>query len=648
MRIAATIVLATALLSAVSPIPSRAEGWVVHLEGLPDGATELIALADDRLLVTSAEHAVLLDADGLPEWTWRAVAPGRLVGITALPDGFATVVDRDGDIRLSAWDSTRDERWTLTFDPREAVSVLEIHARPGGGVLVLGSRFDPDASDEEIPWLAFVGPDGRVESEFVVDGFNAVFEAAVTAADRAVLGGRVTNDTMEWAGWGLAVIDADGSVVDVRSGRLTTRGGRVSDISTQFGAMAYTTRTHDRQWSWYDATGFRPSPSMALRERDEHHPEWWIYERGVAVLADGRVLTAGGPVRESGVHVRSFDTTLASLDSLVVHGGPLRDFDRRDITPSVVGTSDGGYVLADASGSATLVSRHPPDHLLPSVSCVTFEDGSAWSGETAETDQSTRPVGTRPVVTAVVPGEPWPLEPFPVVPFECDGCQGSDADGDGTPDECDNCPAVPNPEQSDRDRDGFGDPCDECSGDDASGDTDSDGDCDDRDYDDDGDGCWDSEDPAPTTHSPDDDGDRHGEDCDNCPDVANPEQADRDGDGIGNACDETVAEPSAIDLDPMAEPLRVRALRFSSVQLTWQSVDADFYEVRRGSIAALREGRYDDTALPQCTADESQSVYAESNAYFLVLGRVIERASSAGRDSSGIERPRGPDECRPR
>jgi hypothetical protein len=59
----------------------------------------------------------------------------------------------------------------------------------------------------------------------------------------------------------------------------------------------------------------------------------------------------------------------------------------------------------------------------------------------------------------------------------------SDADGDGVPDEIDNCPDVANPSQAERDDDAVGDA------------------------------------------------------CDNCLYVGNPDQADRDSDGLGDACD---------------------------------------------------------------------------------------------------------------
>jgi hypothetical protein len=41
------------------------------------------------------------------------------------------------------------------------------------------------------------------------------------------------------------------------------------------------------------------------------------------------------------------------------------------------------------------------------------------------------------------------------------GCQGNgtDTDGDGIDDNCDNCPTVPNPDQTDSDLDGYGDAC---------------------------------------------------------------------------------------------------------------------------------------------------------------------------------------------
>ena len=126
-----------------------------------------------------------------------------------------------------------------------------------------------------------------------------------------------------------------------------------------------------------------------------------------------------------------------------------------------------------------------------------------------------------------------------------------DADHDGWPDECDNCPETPSPDQTDTDEDGRGDICDNCPDDPNEDQADGDGDevgdvCDncpntvnpdqaDRDGDGRGDACDNCPDD-PNQDQADGDGDGVGNVCDNCPDTANPEQTDSDGDGIGDAC----------------------------------------------------------------------------------------------------------------
>ncbi len=94
----------------------------------------------------------------------------------------------------------------------------------------------------------------------------------------------------------------------------------------------------------------------------------------------------------------------------------------------------------------------------------------------------------------------------------------SDSDGDGVPDSRDNCRSIANASQTDTDRDGKGDACDTDDDNDSSSDT-NEGDIgtDPLDADTDNDGVLDGK--------------------DNCPLVANSDQADNDKNGKGDVCD---------------------------------------------------------------------------------------------------------------
>ncbi|MFC1505085.1 right-handed parallel beta-helix repeat-containing protein [Thermodesulfobacteriota bacterium] len=115
-----------------------------------------------------------------------------------------------------------------------------------------------------------------------------------------------------------------------------------------------------------------------------------------------------------------------------------------------------------------------------------------------------------------------------------DACD--DTDGDGLSDATDNCPEDSNPNQDDEDGDNVGDVCDACPYD--------------ADNDADGDGICGDVDAFPLDPDNDIDLDQISVELDNCPFVSNADQTDTDADGMGDACDgcpedELKTEPGA-------------------------------------------------------------------------------------------------------
>jgi hypothetical protein len=128
------------------------------------------------------------------------------------------------------------------------------------------------------------------------------------------------------------------------------------------------------------------------------------------------------------------------------------------------------------------------------------------------------------------------------VPDNCDQCDGfddtADADGDRFADGCDNCPEMANPGQADLDQDGVGDACDNCRDEYNPDQLDSDGD-----------GFGDACDACPGGDDRVDiDGDGVADFCDECPGGA--DDVDSDQDGIADGCESCVIEKlTASDAD---------------------------------------------------------------------------------------------------
>jgi len=221
------------------------------------------------------------------------------------------------------------------------------------------------------------------------------------------------------------------------------------------------------------------------------------------------------------------------------------------------GTNGGGNkdaipTYVDADGADNVFGTADDDMRLLSGSPAVDAGNNALVPGGVTTDRDGNPRFTNDIFTADTGSGSAPV-------VDMGAYELVDGDGDLVPDTIDNCVQVPNTSQTNTDGDSRGDACDGCPTDaakiapgicgcdvaDTDGDTDGYADCVDNcpavanptQANADGDPLGDACDPCPFDPNNDADGDTICGDADNCPNIANVDQANADGDSFGDACD---------------------------------------------------------------------------------------------------------------
>ncbi len=102
------------------------------------------------------------------------------------------------------------------------------------------------------------------------------------------------------------------------------------------------------------------------------------------------------------------------------------------------------------------------------------------------------------------------------------------------------------------------------------------------------------------------------------------------------------AEPSALDVDPGVEPLRVEKSGRRDLRVSWETVLASGYRLHRGRLDRLVANRtYDHRVVAESTPAEATIEKGSRSWYFLVNSDCRASDSGVGRDSDGTERPHG-------
>jgi hypothetical protein len=427
-------------------------------------------------------------------------------------------VGLDNDVRASAtlfMSASRD----ITIDGFSDLASDDFGHNTGGLLwLQVGRDINvSDAQGSDAPLSA----QGSAGAPVLLDSASVSLTAPSAAAVSSSSGGvTVSADKLGIAGDSGVTADSDASLRSRTSGRAVDLG---SDTDASATALEISDSELDRLFAANAVIGGGGSAGTLTVTKPvdaANAPELTIVAGGggVAATGSGSVDDTTVRFREGTSSSRMWRVRPATVEGvpynasgrLLVEGGPGADrfeVQASPTTPYAIdgnnpGTNPGDALHYDTEGRSTGGDSTPPDGQI--------------------TSPGFQPVDFQEIESAFV---------------------GDDFDDDGFVDGGDNCERVANAGQADNDGDALGDPCDP---------------------DDDNDGLADTaEGPAGTDPLvADTDADGASDGADNCKTVPNADQADADGDGRGDACDDPPApRPSTPAAPVLSSGLKLSHLR---------------------------------------------------------------------------------------
>jgi uncharacterized delta-60 repeat protein len=461
-----------------------------------------------------------------------AVGPGGTIYALGSVDTGDFFGARIGLVRLTGsgtYDSTfgGDGRVVDAVQAQEGRTPEDLAVDQSGNAVVAGTRVTgcPPFPCEVFPFVDRFTPTGIPDPTWNEDGRAepaAALQGQLHAAE-ALPGGAVVAAGQDQNGDALAVrLGAGGDPDSAFSGdgvASTTFGHGVGQSAIAFGVAADSSERVLLTGSMVGSTNrFAVARFTAAGQPDM---TW-----GSGVPTTGTVLLPARAGTGVDVEAQPDGKVIATGSGSYDPPGPL--------------DGQGAIELARLTGTGALDTTFAPSESIPGMRQIVAGTDSRAARLALDADGRILVAGVR---RNFAQGDPGAGDVKPVV-VRVLGDDAPDTDGDGVPDNVDNCPGAANPGQQDTDNDGQGNACD--------ADDDNDGDADGQDncpvnanpaqQDADGDGAGDACDPN-------DDNDPYPDGQDNCPMTPNPGQQDTDADGQGDACDAT---PSGTPPEPPA------------------------------------------------------------------------------------------------